>query len=113
MIIKNNNENFSKNICKECGEALYDRKAKAMFRYRFNNYKSKHRAFRKGNQKIPQRLFHDHYSLDGSLGTDDWDFTLFGQCDTHKQLKERVTFWQHRLKTFYLLDLNEKQGYLH
>ena len=27
--------------------------------------------FRKGNRKIPQKLFHDHYCLDGHLGTDD------------------------------------------
>ena len=41
------------------------------------------------------------------------DFTLFEQCETHKQLKERETFWQHRLKTFYPLGLNEKEEYLH
>ena len=43
------------------------------------------RAFRKGNRKIPQKRFHDHYCLDDHLGTDDWDFTLFEQCETHKQ----------------------------
>ena len=37
---------------------------------------------------------------------------LFEKCETHKQLKERETFWQHKLKTFYLLDLNEKEEYL-
>ena len=83
---------------KVCGEASYVGKAKTKFRYRFNNYKRKHRAFRKGNRKIPQKRFHDHYCLDGHLGIDDWDFTLFEQCETHKQLKERETFWQHRLK---------------
>ena len=55
----------------------------------------------------------DHYCLDGHLGIDDWDFTLFEQCETHKQLKERETFWQHRLKTFYPLGLNEKEEYLY
>ena len=90
--------------CKVCGEAPYVGKAKTKFRYRFNNYKSKHRAFRKGNRKIPQKRFHDHYCLDDHLGIDDWDFTLFEQCETHKQLKERETFWQHRLKTFYPLE---------
>ena len=90
---------------KVCGEAPYVGKAKTKFRYRFNNYKSKGRAFRKGNRKIPQKRFH--------LGIDDWDFTLFEQCETHKQLKERKTFWQHRLKTFYPLGLDEKQEYLY
>ena len=66
-----------------CGEAPYVGKAKTKFQYRFNNYKSKHRAFRKGNPKIPQKRFYDHYCLDGHLGIDDWDFTLFEQCETH------------------------------
>ena len=35
--------------CKVCGEAPYVGKAKTKFQYRFNNYKRKHRAFRKGN----------------------------------------------------------------
>ena len=25
----------------------------------------------------------DHYCLDDQLGIDDWDFTLFEQCETH------------------------------
>ena len=37
--------------CKVCGEVTYVGKAKAKFRYRFNNYKSKHRAFRKPKTK--------------------------------------------------------------
>ena len=30
----------------------------------------------------------------------------------HKQLKERETFWQHKLKVFYPLGQNEKEKYL-
>ena len=59
---------------KVCGEAPYVGKIKTKSRYSFNNYKSKHRAFRKGNRKISQKRFHDHYCLDGHLGIDDWDF---------------------------------------
>ena len=55
--------------CKVCSS--YVGKAKTKFRYRFNNNKSKHRAFRKGNRKIPQKRFQDHYCLDGHLGIDD------------------------------------------
>ena len=62
---------------------------------------------------MPQKRFHDHYCLDDHLGIDDWDFTLFEQCETHKQLKERETFSLHRLKTFYPLGLNEKEEYLY
>ena len=93
--------------CKICGEVPYVGKAKTKFRYRFNNYKSKHRAFRKGNRKVPQKLFHTHYCLDGHSGIEDWYFLIFEQCKTHVQLKARETFWQHRLKTFYLIGLNE------
>ena len=46
-------------------------------------------------------------------GIDDWQFTLIEQCETHEQLKERETFWQHRLKTFYPYGLNEKKEYLY
>ena len=63
--------------CKACGEISYVGKAKTKFRYRLNNYKSKHRAFRKGNQKVPQKRFHAHYCLDGLSGIDDWNFVIF------------------------------------
>ena len=99
--------------CKVCGGVPYVGKAKTKFRYRFNNYKSKHRAFRKGNQKVPQKRFHDRYCRDGHSGINDWDFVLFEQCETHEKLKERETFWQHRLKTFYPIGLNEKEEYLY
>ena len=49
--------------CKVYGEAPYFGKAKTKLRYRFNNYKNKHSAFRKGNRKIPQKRFHSHYCL--------------------------------------------------
>ena len=78
--------------CKVCGEVPYVGKAKTKFRYRFNNYKSKHRAFRKSNRKVPQKLFHIHYCLDGHSDIEDWDFVIFEQCKTNAQLKERETF---------------------
>ena len=83
-----------------CGGAPYVGQAKTKFRYRFNNYKSKHRAFRKNPRKIPQKLFHDHHCLNGHLGIADWGFTLFEQCEPHKQLKERETFGRTGLKLF-------------
>ena len=63
--------------CKVCGEAPYFGKAKTKFQYKFNNYKSKQRVFRKENQKIPQKFFDDHYCLYGHLGNDDWNFFFF------------------------------------
>ena len=38
---------------------------------------------------------------------------VFEQCETHEQLKEIETFWQHRLKTFYPIVPNEKEEYLY
>ena len=57
--------------CKVCGEIPYVGKAKTKFRYRFNNNKSKHRAFRKGNRKVHQKLFHTYFCLDGHSGIED------------------------------------------
>ena len=69
-------------LLKVCGKVPYVGKAKNKFRYRFNNYKIKHRSFRKGNWKVPQKLFHTHYCLDGHSCTEDWDFLIFEQCET-------------------------------
>ena len=99
--------------CEACGEVLYVGKAKAKFRYKFSNYKSKHRAFRKGNEKAPQISFQARYCLDGFSEIHDWDFVIFEQCETHEQLKERETFWRHRLRTFYPIGLNEEEEYLY
>ena len=84
---------------KVCGEAPYVGKAKTKFWYRFNNFKSKQRAFRKGNRKIRQKLFHDHYCLDGHLGIDDCSFTLFEQCET-QAIKWEKSFGSTGLKLF-------------
>ena len=63
----------------------------------------------KGNRKVPQKLFHTHYCLDGHRVIENSDFVIFKQCETHPQLKERETFWQRILKTFYPIGLNEKE----
>ena len=99
--------------CKVCSEVPYVGKEKTHLRYRFNIYKSKHRAFTKGSHKVLQKRFYAHYCLYGHSGIDDWNFVIFEQCETHEQLKERETFWQHGLKTFYPIDLNEKEEYLY
>ena len=97
---------------KICDDTPYVGKAKTKFRLRFDNYKSKHRSFRKGNQNVPQKRFHSHYIQDCHRGIDDWEVTLYEKCETYKQLKERETFWQHKLKSFYPVGLNEKKEYL-
>ena len=75
--------------CKIGDDVPYVGEAKNKFRYRFNNYRSKHRTFRKGNPKVPQKLFQTHYCLDGHSSIEDQDFVIFELCETHVQLKER------------------------
>ena len=74
--------------CKICDDTPYVGKAITKFRLRFNNYKSKHRSFRKGKQK----RFHSHYIQDCYRTVDDWEVTLFEKCETHKQLKKGRSF---------------------
>ena len=50
------------------------------------------RVFRKGNRKVPQKLFHTHYCLDVHSSIEDGGFVIFEQCETHAQLKEREAF---------------------
>ena len=98
--------------CKICDDTTYVGKAKTKFRLPFFNCKSKQRPFRKGKQNVPQKRFHSRYIQDCHRSIDDWEVNLFEKCETHKQLKERETFWQRKLKTFYPLGLNEKEEYL-
>ena len=70
--------------CKICDDTLYVGKDKKEFRFRFNNYKCKHRSFRKGKQNVPQKHFHSHYVRDCHKDIDDWEVTLFEKCETHK-----------------------------
>ena len=97
--------------CKICDDTPYVGKAKTKFCFRFNNYKSKHRFFRKEKQNVPQKGFHSHHVQDCYKVIDDWEVTLFEKCERHKQLKEKETFWQHKLKIFHALSINEKEKY--
>ena len=45
--------------CKVCGEVPYVRKANTKFRYRFNNYESKDRAF----EKVIKKLLRNYFTL--------------------------------------------------
>ena len=70
---------------------------KIKFRYMFNNYKGKCRAFRKGSQKVPRELFHTHCCRNNHSGIEDWDFLFLLECKIHAQLKERKTYRQKTL----------------
>ena len=78
--------------CEICDDTPYVGKAKIKFRFRFNNYKSKHRSFRRGKQNVPQTGFHSHYVQEAHKDIDGWEVTLFEKCKTHKQLKKGKLF---------------------
>ena len=98
--------------CRICGETPFVGTVEIKFRARFNHCKSAHRSYRK-KCKVSQQRFHEHYGQHSHNGIHDWQFTLIEQCEIHEQLKERETFWQYRLKMFYLYGLNEKEEYLY
>ena len=62
------------------------------------------------------RMYHRSFFIhtkfkDCHSRVDDWEVTSFERRETHKTLKERETFWHHKLKTFYRLGLNETEEY--
>ena len=95
---------------KGCGAVFYVEKARTKFRYRFTNCKSKHRAFRKCKMKVTRERSHTHYCLDGYTGTNGWDILILEQYEVYEQLKERETFWQHGIETFYPIGLKKKRS---
>ena len=95
--------------CKMSDDDPYVGKAKTKFHFCFNDYKSKYWYFGKRKQNVPEKRFHSHYIQDCHRGIDDWEVTLFENCERQKQLKESETFLQQKLKTFYLLGVNEKE----
>ena len=65
--------------CKICDDTPSVGQAKTKFRLCFNNYKSKHRYFRKGKPNVPQKRFHSSYVEDCHRGIYDCEVTLFGK----------------------------------
>ena len=82
--------------CKVCGEAPYVGKAKTKFWCRFNNYKSKHGAFRKGNRNISKKPFHNYYCLDGHIGIDYFLF-YFPSLVMYLFFSFSINFWLYQL----------------
>ena len=75
---------------------------------RLNSYKSAHKSFKTKKREI-QKLFDGHYIQDDNEGKDNWQFTVIDQCTTNAELRKRELYWQHRLKTFFSNDLNERE----
>ena len=86
-------EKFFTLRCKICDDTIYFGKAKTRFHHGFHNYKIKHQSFREGKRKIPQNHFHSF---------------IQEKCEVHERFKNRETFRQQELKTFYPFYLNKK-----
>ena len=76
-------------------------------RSRFNNYKSAHRNFSKGNS-VKQVPFHAHFEDDKHHGMSDWESTLVNQAESVDDLRRRESFWQYELDSFQSNGLNER-----
>ena len=59
------------------------------FRSRFNNYKSAHKNFIKGNT-VKQVSFNAHVEDDQHHGVSDWESTVIGQAEGVDDLRRRV-----------------------
>ena len=65
------------------------------FRYRFNNYKSKHAKYREQyfnctldpNDAIQQASFHNHFCQGNHVGLNNWSITLIDQANTEESFK--------------------------
>ena len=73
-------------------------------RSRFNNYKSAHRNFIKGN--TVKQTFHTHFKAD-KRGMSDWEVTLIDQAESVYDLRRRESFWQYELNIFQPNGLHE------
>ena len=91
--------------CKACSKQ-YTGSAES-FPSRFNNYKSAHRSFIKGNT-VKQVSFHAHFEDDKHHGISDWQITLIDQTDSVDDLRRRESFWLYELDTFQPNGLNKR-----
>ena len=109
--IKLNNLNCRSNnvvylfSCKACSKQYTG--STESFRARFNNNKSIHRNFIKGNT-VKQASFHAHFEDDKHHVMSEWKITLIDQTESVDNLSRRESFWQHELNIFQPNRLNER-----
>ena len=102
--------------CNVCSDSFpYIGSTITKFRTRINNYKSAHKKFRKAFfngesvKGIQQHKFHKHYCQEDHSGINDWNITLIDQVKGDLiKLREKESFWQHRLDTLSN-GLNDKE----
>ena len=60
------------------------------------------------NNKVEQRIFHQHFCEEGHIGEEDWLVQIIDQADSLPTLRKKEMFWKNRFNTFYPNGLNEK-----
>ena len=109
--IKPNNLNCrSSNVmylfsCKACSKQYTG--STESFRSRFNNYKSAHKNFVKGNT-VKQVSFYAQFEDDKHHDMSDWEITLIHQTDSGDDLRRKESFWQYKLDAFQPNGFNER-----
>ena len=109
--------------CKQCQYRFpYGGSTKTKFRYRISNYKSTHRKFRKkyvekdlaiaiNKSELKQKLFHEHYCLEGHQGIENWNVTLIDQVEDLDSLRKKELYWINRLNIWARNGLNIREVY--
>ena len=62
-------------------------------------------------QALKQKRFHKHYYSNRHNGIENWVITFIDSADTWKELQRKELHWMHRLKTYALNGLNERDVY--
>jgi len=102
--------------CKTCTKQ-YIGSTITKFSERFNNYKSPFKKYstrkQKGNlnpgKDITQAGLFEHFCSEDHHGINDWLFQIIDQADSLERVRERESFWQHKLDSFIPNGLNERE----
>ncbi len=102
--------------CRTCG-LQYVGSTITKFRERFNNYKAQFKKYAKRKaeghpnpgENISQADFFEHFRSLDHHGLEDWSFQLIDQSENLERVRERESFWQHKLDTFFPNGLNVRE----
>ena len=61
------------------------------------------------NKKVKQESFHDHFAEGLHQGESDWEVRLIDQGVSVDDVRQRESYWQHKLDTFQSNGLNERE----